>query len=665
VSVTTKTPQRRLVAWGPLLWLAGAGAGVGGLVIYCAASGSRRYVETGNTYPGLFISCAATAGYFLAAICGGCVVGGRVFVLIGARPDAAGTIDAGVYRAHLLVQRAAVAWAVIAAVMVVVATADGSGVGIGRLLTSGAIADVITALEQPRAWIVVALCAAAAAVPSLRWIGQCVLLVPALIGMVAVPVVGNAGQGPNHDYGTSSVMVFWVAVAVWAGVKLSWVDSMGRVGEVAAVRSDPVFRRRLGQLQVVCGAVALTYGLVLLTLLLPPRYVFTTGYGHLAVAATILLTASWLIDFATMIGVRRERDRPVTVYTAVASLMLIAAVAVIAAMATRTAPGLLTHRFTAWDILLGYHLPDPPNAVRLVTVWRFDPLIGLASILASLVYLAGVLRLRRRGDRWPLAKTLSWLAGCAGLLIVSSSGLKAYGSAMFSAHMVEHMSLNMFLPVLLVLGTPVTLALRALPPAGQGSPPGPREWLVALIHSRVTRFFAHPVVAFLLFVVSLYLVYFTPVFDTLARYHWGHELMSIHFLVTGYLFFWVIIGDDPGPRRLPFLARLGLLFAVMPFHAFFGIATMTMTGLIGGTFYRYLSLPWLSDLNHDQWVGGAIAWASSEVPVIIVVVVLVAQWARSDRREANRIDRRADSDYADDELAAYNAMLAELARTRR
>ena len=659
------TNQRTTRAWGPVVLWGGAAAGVVGLAIYCAASGSQRYVETADTYPGLLINFMATAGYFLAALCGACVVGGRVYVLIGAQPDAAGKIDAGVYRAHLLVQRAAVAWAVIAAVMVAVTAADGSGAGIGRLLATGAVWDVITTLEQPRAWIVVVLCAALAAVPSLRWLGQCLLLIPALIGVVAVPVVGNAGQGPNHDYGTSCVIVFWVAVAVWLGVKASCVNSIGRPGEVAAVRSDAVLRQRLAQLQVVCGAVALGYGAVLLGLLLPPRFVFTTGYGQLAVTATILVAASWAVDVWTLLRLRRDPVRLGAVAGVLTSVTLIGAVAVISAMATRTAPGLLAHKFTASDVLLGYQLPDPPNAIRLLTVWRFDPLIGVAAILAAIVYVAGVLRLRRRGDRWPPAQTLCWLGGCAGLLIVSSSGLRAYGSAMFSVHMVEHMSLNMFLPVLLVLGTPVTLALRALPSAGQGSPPGPREWLLRLIHSRLTRLLAHPVVAFLLFVVSLYLVYFTPVFDTLARYHWGHELMSVHFLMTGYLFFWVIIGDDPGPRRLPFLARLGLLFAVMPFHAFFGIATMTMTSLIGGTFYRYLDLPWLPDLNHDQWVGGAIAWASSEVPVIIVVVVLVAQWARSDRREANRTDRRADGGYGDDELAAYNAMLAELARTRR
>lgn len=237
---------------------------------------------------------------------------------------------------------------------------------------------------------------------------------------------------------------------------------------------------------------------------------------------------------------------------------------------------------------------------------------------------------------------------------------------MFSVHMAEHMTLNMFIPVLLVLGGPVTLALRAIPPAGEGSPPGPREWLLWLVHSRFTAFISHPVIAFVLFVTSLYVVYFTPIFDTLVRYHWGHEFMTVHFLLVGYLYFWGIIGIDPGPKRLPFLGRLGLLFAVMPFHAFFGIATMTMTSTIGGPFYRYVGLPWLSSINGDQHLGGAIAWGSSELPVIVVVIALVAQWARQDRRDATRSDRHADASYGagDDELDAYNAMLRELAKGR-
>jgi hypothetical protein len=91
--VTTKTPQHMSVPWGTVLWLGGTAAGIVGLTIYCAGSGSERYVETSDTYPGLSVSWAATAGYFLAAISGCCVVGGRVFLLMGARPEAAGNIQ--------------------------------------------------------------------------------------------------------------------------------------------------------------------------------------------------------------------------------------------------------------------------------------------------------------------------------------------------------------------------------------------------------------------------------------------------------------------------------------------------------------------------------------------------------------------------------------------
>ena len=276
---------------------------------------------------------------------------------------------------------------------------------------------------------------------------------------------------------------------------------LGRGFEVAAARCDPVFRRRLAWVQVVCGGLALSYGAVLLGLLLPMRFVLSTGYGRLAVVAAILAVAAWAVDVVTLIRLRRDPQHLVAVSAAATMVLLIAAVAAISAMATRTAPGLLAHNFSVWDVLLGYRLPDPPNAIRLMTVWRFDTLIGVVAIVAALAYLRGVLRLRRRGDRWPASRTACWIAGCIGLLIVSSSGVKAYGSAMFSVHMAEHMSLNMFLPVLLVLGTPITLALRALPPAGEDQPPGPREWLLRLIHSPVTNFFAHPVVAFLLFVV--------------------------------------------------------------------------------------------------------------------------------------------------------------------
>jgi cytochrome c oxidase assembly factor CtaG len=135
----------------------------------------------------------------------------------------------------------------------------------------------------------------------------------------------------------------------------------------------------------------------------------------------------------------------------------------------------------------------------------------------------------------------------------------------------------------------------------------------------------------------------------------------VHFLVSGYLFYWVVIGVDPTPRPIPPLAKVGVVFASLPLHAFFGVLLMGMPTVLGESFYRSLHLSWHTDLLGDQRLGGGIAWAAGEIPLVVVMIALLVQWTRSDQRTARRLDRAADRD-DDAELAAYNAMLAELAR---
>jgi putative copper resistance protein D len=233
--------------------------------------------------------------------------------------------------------------------------------------------------------------------------------------------------------------------------------------------------------------------------------------------------------------------------------------------------------------------------------------------------------------------------------------------AMFSMHMVAHMLLSMLVPILLVLGAPVTLALRALPTAGRGDPPGPREWLLAALHSRVSQFLTHPIVATLLFVAGFYGLYFGGLFDAAVDNHAAHVLMNVHFLLSGYLFYWVVIGIDPTPRQIPQLGKLAMVFASLPLHAFFGVVLMGMKTVLGESFYRSLQLSWHTDLLGDQRLGGGIAWAAGEVPLVVVMIALLIQWRRSDERTAKRLDRAADRD-DDADLAAYNAMLSALAR---
>ncbi|MEU9329320.1 cytochrome c oxidase assembly protein [Streptomyces canus] len=289
--------------------------------------------------------------------------------------------------------------------------------------------------------------------------------------------------------------------------------------------------------------------------------------------------------------------------------------------------------------------------------WSADPFFLVACLLALGLYAWGVVRLRRRGDAWSVGRTISYVAGVLSIALMMCTGLNDYGMVMFSVHMVQHMVISMLSPILILLGAPVTLALRALPVAGKGRK-GPRELLLALLHSRYMRIITHPAFTIPLFIASLYALYFTPIFDFLMGSKTGHIAMMVHFLAVGVAFFWPIIGVDPGPQRPGYLMRMLELFAGMPFHAFFGIALMMASEPMVETFKNppaSLGIDALSDQNY----AGGIAWAFSEIPSVLVLIALLFQWYGSEQRQAKRTDRAADRD-GDKDLEAYNAYLASL-----
>ncbi|MFB8757856.1 cytochrome c oxidase assembly protein [Streptomyces nigra] len=299
----------------------------------------------------------------------------------------------------------------------------------------------------------------------------------------------------------------------------------------------------------------------------------------------------------------------------------------------------------------------PPFTLGRGLAWSTDPFFLIACLVGLALYAWGVVRLRRRGDTWPVARTVSFVVGVLTVLLVMCTGLNDYGMVMFSVHMVQHMVISMLSPILLLLGAPVTLALRALPPAARGSK-GPRELLLALLHSRYMRIVTHPAFTIPLFIASLYALYFTPLFDFLMGSKTGHIAMMVHFLAVGVVFFWPIIGVDPGPHRPGHLMRMLELFAGMPFHAFFGIALMMGSVPMVETFKNPPASLGIDALS-DQGAAGGIAWAFSEIPSVLVLIALLFQWYGSEQRQARRKDRAADRD-GDKELEAYNAYLASL-----
>ena len=288
-----------------------------------------------------------------------------------------------------------------------------------------------------------------------------------------------------------------------------------------------------------------------------------------------------------------------------------------------------------------------------------DPVFAFGCLAVLVLYLGGVARLRARGDRWQTGRTVSFVLGVLSVLLVTCTALNDYGMVLFSVHMTQHMVISMLSPILLLLGAPITLALRALPAAGRGRT-GPRELLAAAVHSRYVRVVSSPLFTIPLFIASLYGLYFTPLFDFLMDSRAGHLTMMLHFLAVGLVFFWPIMGVDPGPHRPGHLMRMLELFATMPFHAFFGIALMMATAPMVDS---YASPPASLGVDPlaDQSAAGGIAWAFSEIPTVIVLIALLMQWYLAEQRTARRKDRAADRD-GDRELAAYNDYLASLRR---
>ena len=273
---------------------------------------------------------------------------------------------------------------------------------------------------------------------------------------------------------------------------------------------------------------------------------------------------------------------------------------------------------------------------RVFTAWTLDPVLTVVTVWAAGLYLFGVWVLHDRGVRWPLGRTVSFVVvGLGTLFFATSSGLGTYDTTLLSVHMVQHMVLSMVVPLFLALGAPVTLALRTLPAR-------PRRWLLGVLHSRVARVLSFPPLTFLLFVISPWALYFTGWYDATLHSTPVHELMHLHLVIVGCLFFWPLVGIDPVPGRVAYPFRLLLIVLTLPFHAFLGVTIMGQEALIGGSWYRALPMPWLPDPAADQHVAGGILWASGDVVGLVFIAVLFTQWARSSMREAVREDRRLD-----------------------
>ena len=496
------------------------------------------------------------------------------------------------------------------------------------------------------------------AISSQRLTSAALTAAVAFLALVPMALTGHASGTANHGMAVNSLGLHLLAISIWVG------------GLIALT----VVRYRAGVSQVEVGrfsSLALfSFGLVFLSGLINAQLRIGTLENWMSEYGILVLLKMAALAVLGIIGAAYRRklvasisSKPKAFWRIVGLELAIMAIAIgLAAGLSRTAPPVNPTELvgtTPAELLTGQKLPPELTLTTFFTQFKPDLIWLVVAASAIVAYLLGVRRLRLRGDKWPLGRTVSWVTGMLLLAFITSGSLNAYQEYLFSVHMVAHMLLTMAVPIFLVPGAPITLLSRAVEKRSDDSR-GIREWALWAVHTKYARVISHPVIAAVMFAGSLVVFYFTPIFGWSTNEHIGHEWMVLHFLITGYLFVQSIIGVDPGPHKIQFPLRIMLLIGTLAFHAFFGLALMAGEGLLLPEWFGAMGRTWGPTPLEDQKIGGAIAWGIGELPTAALTIIVSVQWFRSDARDARRLDRAADRG-GNKDLENYNAMLSKLA----
>ncbi|MEV0645134.1 cytochrome c oxidase assembly protein [Phytomonospora sp. NPDC050363] len=670
---TATAPKRPLPA---LPLLAALAAAVAVAVVVLRLGGGVNLVPvpglpTADPVVAWLLPLAKLACDLCAAATVGCFVAAAFFVR-----DDKGRIGPQAYRWLRTGALFAVAWVAAALLVLPASLADLFARPLDTVTFPG-LWSFVSDTENGLAYAMTAGVALLAAIVGARTFSTTGAAIAALLALAAVlpPVfTGHSASAGSHQIAVDSMVLHVLGAVLWVG---------GLAALLLARRDKAEIAARYSRLALFCfAAVALSGVLNAATRIESLDHLVNTAYGR-----EVLLKAAALAVLGGFGLWHRRRALPQLAGGKPGAFRRLASVEIVVMGATfglavalgRTPPPPGDDAESTARSLLGFDMPPPASATTLLLDWYPEVLICTVAAVAVTAYLLGVRRLRRRGDTWPVTRTLLWVGGWALAVFVTSSGMGRYSMVLFSVHMVQHMSMNMLVPILLVLSAPITLALRALKPGGRAADGddtdakggrGPREWLVLILHSKAVRFVSHPLIALALYVASLYMMYFTGVFGWAMASHAGHLLMLAHFLTVGSLFFWLLIGPDPAPREVPYPARILMMFVAVAFHAIFGLTIMQSTDLLAADWYNAIARPWGDSPIEDQRAGGGIAWAFGEAPSLVVLIAVLVQWSRSEDREGRRLDRAAKRAEEtgrpeEDPHEVYNAYLAELAERDR
>jgi len=568
----------------------------------------------------------------------------------------------------------AAVWVLLSLAQMFFQLAEILGVPITRALSPDVAATYAWEIPNTRALAVMALIAAVISIGALFTSSLAVsaLWLVLAVGAMSLPAIAGHGSGlGDHALAISAGIVHSIAATVWIGglIALSYHGlrrdkGYAKPGELATAA------RRFGTAALVAVILLAATGAAnAYTRLDTPDQLITTDYGLVTsakIGVLIVLVLIAAVIRRRLIPQLNDDPRRLTFLKvlAVEIILIASAFGMGVALALSPYPRIESLLPTYGESLLGYPYPPPPEVALVVGGFLLEPIFLIGCLAAAGLYIAGVVTLRRRGDHWPWLRLVWWLLGIAVLIWTTNAGIALYAQVSVGLHMVQHMTMAMLAPMLLVLGGPFTLALRALRPSTTGRW-GAREWIVWGLHSPVAKVVTNPFFVFTVFSLSMFALYFTPLMAWLMGSHIGHLAMLFHFIASGYLFAWIVMGIDPVPKPLPYWAKFGLILLMVGVHAFFAVIVMMGSTPLAQEWYGVVRPDWVTDPLADTQFGGQIAWGISEAPMLFMILAVAFEWSRSDDREARRRDRQADRD-GDAELTAYNDYLGRLgARAER
>lgn len=632
-----------------------------GIFLLAIASFSTVLIYGGAAWAplpeGIPDSGQATSWALQLAVLAHVILGLRVFGLLVTwtfiAPTSSETISHAGRSAVLHASSIAALWSFSAVVAGLTTMANVLGVPFKDVFRQGFIATYLMSLPPSRSHLIAALIALAIAIAGIFLVSlNSISLLAALAGAgITAPLLNShAASLGSHSLAVTSSVAHGLAMSAWVGC-LWAVSSFVKAKDLKVVA-------RFSALAATSVAVLAISGLAAAFARLDSfSDLWLSRYGQIVVFKIIFFAI--LMILAIQIRARLTSTGSLKKFLSLEVSIMAITIGVGVALHSTPMSRVSAPLNSAGEEILGFAYPPPPTLSAIIFGWNPEWFMLTICLVAAALYTLGLIRIRQNQIKWSALRTISFIVGIGLVIWTTNAGISMYSKVSFEYHMIQHMTLSMIAPIFIVLSTPITLALRALPAQKTTDHRNIREWILALLHSGYSKLITHPLMVLGIFTFGLYGLYFTPLFATLMASHTGHIFMELHFLISGLLFSYVVIGADPSPRKVPYWARLMIVLVGLSLHAFFAIAIMQSSEPIGVDWYIQVQPPWIPDLLADTNAGGSIAWALGEIPTFLLLVIVAVMWSRSDTRLAKQIDRAADRD-GDADLKAYNAQLGAL-----